>query len=75
MNSSGADWIAKLSETPNYMGYMSTDSDPDVWIKRATTDNGNTYYKYSLVYVDDVLHLAKDAQEDMLKLKQVYLLK
>ena len=28
-----------------------------------------------LVYVDDVLHLAKDAQEDMLGLNQVYLLR
>ena len=28
-----------------------------------------------LVYVDDVLNLAKDAQEDMLKLNQVYPLK
>ena len=30
------------------------------------------YYKYMLVYVDDMLHLAKDAQEDMLRLNQVY---
>ena len=28
-----------------------------------------------LVYVDDVLYLEKDAQEDMLKLNQVYELK
>ena len=51
---------------------MFTESDPDVWIKRATTDNFNAYYKYMLVYVDDVIHLAKDLQEDMLRLNQVY---
>ena len=28
-----------------------------------------------LVYVNDVLHLAKDTQEDMFNLNQVYLLK
>ena len=28
-----------------------------------------------LVYVDDVLHLAKDVQEDVLKLNQIYRLK
>ena len=28
-----------------------------------------------LAYVDDVLHLAKDAQKDMLELNQVYILK
>ena len=47
------------------MGYRSTDSDPDVWINRATTDNGNAYYNYMLVYVDDVLQIEKNAQEDM----------
>ena len=41
----------------------------------ATTDNGADYYKYMLIYVDNVLHLANDAQEDMLKLNQVYGLK
>ena len=46
---------------------MSTEFEPGVWIKRATTDNGTAYYKSMLVYVDDVQHLAKDAQEDMLK--------
>ena len=50
----------------------STESEPDVWIKKVTTDNGTAYYKYMLVYVYDVLHLAKDAQEDMLKLHQAY---
>ena len=54
------------------MDYRSTESNPDVWIKRATTENGASYYKHILVYVDDVIHLAKDVQEDMLKLNQVY---
>ena len=57
------------------MGYRSTDSDPDVWINRATTDNGNAYYNYMLVYVDDVLQIEKNAQEDMQRLNQIYRLK
>ena len=57
------------------MGYRSTESDPDVWINRVTTDNVTVYYKCMLVYVDYVLHLAKDSQEDMLNLNQVYILK
>ena len=54
------------------MGYRSIESDRDVWIKSSTSENGNAYYKYMLVYVDDVLYLAKDTQEVMLKLNQVY---
>ena len=57
------------------MCYRSTESDPDFWINRETTDTVTAYYKYMLVYVDDVLHLAKSAQEDMFKLNQVYRLK
>ena len=75
LNSSGSAWRAKLEETINSMGYRSTESDPDVWINRTTTENGIAYYKYMLLYVDDVLHLANNAQEDMLKLNQVYRLK
>ena len=54
------------------MGYRYNDSYPDVWMKREPTENGTPYYKYMLVYVDNVIHLAKDAQEYMLKLNQIY---
>ena len=37
--------------------------------------HGTPYYKYMLVYVIDVLHLAQDAKEYMLKIKQIYRLK
>ena len=57
------------------MGHRSTESDSDFCIKRETIDNGTAFYKYMLVYVNDVLHLKKDAQEDMLKLNQGYQLK
>ena len=57
------------------MGYRPTEFDPDVWIKRLTTDKYTAYYKYILVYINDVLHLTERAQEDMLKLNQVYWLK
>ena len=65
MKSSGGNSRAKLAETINSMGYRSSDSDPVVWIKRETTENGTAYHKYMLVYVDDVLHLVKYAQEDV----------
>ena len=45
LKSSGASWRSKLAKTINSMGYRSTDSEPDVWIKRATPDNGTAYCK------------------------------
>ena len=44
MKLSEATWRAKLVETLNYIGYSSTDTDPDVWINRPTIDNGTDYY-------------------------------
>ena len=60
MKSSGEYWRARISDTLNSMGYRFTESDTDVWIKREKPYNGNDYYKYMLVYVNDVLHLTKD---------------
>ena len=57
------------------MGYRYNESNPDVWINKATTYNGTDYYKYMLVYVNDVLNLAKGTQEYMLKLNKVYILR
>lgn len=65
-----------MSETLLSMGYKScSDSDADVWIKREIKPNGSEYYKYMLVYVDDVLHIAHDTKEDMDKLSREYRLK
>ena len=75
LKSSGAAWRAKLAETLDSLGYKPTQSDPDVWLKKAVKPNGDEYYKYMLVYVDDVLHLAHDPLEDMKRLNQVYRLK
>ena len=75
MKSSGVSWRYSFADTLNSMGCGYTKYEPEVWINRATTENGTAYIKYMLVYVYDVIHLAKDAQEDMLKLHQVYKLK
>jgi hypothetical protein len=37
------------------MGYKPTHADPDVWIRPATKPDGEEYYEYVLVYVDDIL--------------------
>ena len=54
LKSSGAAWRPKLAETMLYFEYSPTHADPDVWMKRATKEDGTPYYKYILVYVDDI---------------------
>jgi len=75
LKSSGAAWRSSLAETMEALGYRPTQADPDVWIKQAYKRSGEPYYKYLLIYVDDVLHIAENTEEDMAKLGRAYRLK
>ena len=75
LKSSGAAWRAKLAETLRGIGYFPSEADPDVWLKKATKVDGTPYYKYMLVYVDDVLHIASDPNTDMKAINEIYRLK
>ena len=37
------------------IGYTPSKADPDVWMRPEIKLNGTEYYKYALIYVDDVL--------------------
>ena len=37
-------------------------ADPDVWMRPAIKSNGNTYYEYILLYVDDALVVSENAE-------------
>ena len=45
--------------------YRSTELEPYVWFKWDLNLLGDEYYKYTLVYVDDILHLEHDPKEDV----------
>ena len=75
LKSSGASWRSKFADSLRSMGYKPAESDPDVWLKRDQKENGEPYYKYILVYVDDVLHLHAKGRSDMERINEAYRLK
>jgi len=75
LRSSGAAFRAKLAQDLREFGYFSSLADPDVWMKARTKANGQTYYEYLLIYVDDVLCISEKPSEFMLKLQSIYTLK
>lgn len=75
LKSSGAAWRSKLAETLRAMHYFPSEADPDVWLKKDVKPDGTPYWKYMLIYVDDVLHVAFDPTVDMAALNTVYRLK
>ena len=75
LKSSGAAWRLMFAQTLSDLGYTSSKADPDVWLKAETKPNGDEYYSYVLVYVDDVLHLHYNPDLFMNALEKIYRLK
>lgn len=45
-----------------HLGFESCKADPDVWMRRVVKSDGNKYYEYILLYVDDLLAVSEDAE-------------
>ena len=65
LKSSGAAFRAFLAETLDEIGFKSSEADPDVWLRAAVKADGEEYYEYILVYVDDILCISHKAKETM----------
>ena len=45
-----------------FLNFKSCLADPDVWMRPAIKSDGNTYYEYILLYVDDALMVSENAE-------------
>ena len=72
LRSSGAAFRAFLAETLDKIGFKSSLADPDVWLRAATKADGEEYYEYILVYVDDILCISQDAKVPMREIMQSF---
>ena len=45
-----------------FLNFKSCLADPDVWMRPAIKSNGNTYYEYILLSVDDALVVSENAE-------------
>jgi hypothetical protein len=46
-----------------HLGFTSLRADPDVWFRLSKQATGEDYYKYVLLYVDDVLVISERADK------------
>ena len=58
----GRDFRNHLRSCMEFLNFKSCLADPDVWMRLAIKSNGNTYYEYILVYVDDALVVSENAE-------------
>ena len=75
LKSSGARWRDHMAATLREAGFMSCKGDPDVWMRPQVKPNGDKYWEYCLVYVDDVLCVSHAPQLVMDYLASKYTLK
>ena len=72
---SGAEFRAKLASLLYNIKYTPCKADPDVWTRPAIKSDGTEYYKYDLVYVEDVLVISCVPMRKIEGIKCVFKLK
>ena len=66
LKSSGTAWRAMFSNfLTETLGFKPTRIDPDVYYRKNYRTDGTPYYKYLLVYIDDVLAISLDPKAIM----------
>ena len=55
--------------------FQASVADPGVWMREATNSDGKEYYRYILVYVDDLLAISSDARSVILEVAEKFKLK
>ena len=71
----GADFRNHLRECMQLLGYDSCKADPDLWMRAAVKDNGEKYYEYMLLYVDDALAVSEHPKEALLEIDKYFMMK
>ena len=75
LKSSGAAFRAHLAERLYEMGFQASRGDPDVWMRPAVKEDGEEYYEYVLVYVDDCISISMDAVGVLKEIQETFKLK
>ena len=58
----GRDFRNHLCSCMEFLNFKSCLADPNVWMRPAIKSDGNTYYEYILLYVDDALVVSENAE-------------
>ena len=75
LRASGNSYRHHLATCLQHLGYESCKADPDIWYKAESKPNGETYYAYLLVYVDDIMAIGTRPRDTLMKLNKYYKIK
>lgn len=75
LKSASFSFRAYMAEKLSDLGFQSSLADPDVWLRAATKEDGEQHYEYVLMYVDDILAIACDAEAILRDVQTTFKLK
>ena len=76
LKSAGASWRAHLSSViQSELKFTPSKGDPDVYLKRKRKSNGDAYYAYLIVYVDDLLSIDVDPDATIRQIGETFRIK
>ena len=61
----GQDYRNHLQDCMWHLGFISSLTDPDVWIQEAVTEEVAEYWEYILVYTDNVLVITDTGEKTL----------
>lgn len=70
LKSASASFRAHMAGKLDELGFKSSVADPDVWIRPAVKPDGEMYYEYTLMYVDDILVISHEPMSIMKELQK-----
>ena len=71
----GRDFRDHLRDCMWHMNYQPCHADPDLWMRQGIRDNGEEYWEYMLLYVDDALAIQEHAKQAIDELGKYFQIK
>ncbi len=75
LKSANFSFRSHMAEQLVNLGFQSTMADPDVWLRAASKDDGEQFYEYVLMYVDDILAISCDPKAILEEVQKTFKLK
>jgi len=75
LGSAGRSFMAHLATCMKHLKYQPCRADPDLWFKEDKYPDGESYYRYILLYCDDCISIGLDAANELVKLDHYFKMK
>ena len=75
LKAAGQSFTRHLASCMRHMKYIQCRADPDLWMKEDVHPDGEKYYRYILLYIDDALSIGVDAKAEIVKLEHYFAMK